>query len=122
MSVVNRSAFITLITSLLLALSLPSWAESREQKAWSLIEQGALIIDVRTTEEYAAGHLPNALHIPYQQIAQQFAQLEVRKDRSVVLYCRSGNRSGKAYSALESSGYSALHNAGGLMALVKAAR
>ncbi len=122
MSVVNRSAFIALISSLLLALSLPSWAESREQKAWSLIGQGALIIDVRTTEEYAAGHLPNALHIPYQQIAQQFTQLEVRKDRSVVLYCRSGNRSSKAYSILKDRGYSALHNGGGLKALQKAAR
>lgn len=121
MSMLNRSAFIAFISSFLLLLSIPSWAESREQKAWSLIEQGALIIDVRTTEEYAAGHIANALHIPYQQIEQQFTQLEIRKDRPVVLYCRSGNRSGKAYATLENLGYSALHNGGGLKALLNTA-
>ncbi len=108
-----------LLCTAFMALSLPSWAESREQQAWALIKQGALIIDVRSTEEYADGHLPYALHIPYEEIEQQFAQLELRKDRSVVLYCRSGNRSGIAYQTLENSGYTALHNGGGLNALLK---
>ncbi|MFT5722875.1 MAG: phage shock protein E [Motiliproteus sp.] len=120
MTVSNRP-LLALICSILLTASLPSWAESREQQAWSLIEQGALIIDVRTTAEYADDHLPLALHIPYQQIERQFAQLEIRKDRAVVLYCRSGNRSGKAYKMLENQGYSALHNGGGLEGLLKAA-
>ena len=117
MTILHRS-LLALICSILLTASLPSWAESREQRAWSLIEQGALIIDVRTTEEYAAGHLPYALHIPYEQIEQQFAQLELRKDRPVVLYCRSGNRAGIAYKMLENRGYTALHNGGGLNTLL----
>lgn len=120
MTILNRP-LLALICSLLMTLSLPSWAESREQRAWSLIEQGALVIDVRTTEEYAAGHLPYALHIPYEQIEKQLAQLELRKDRSLVLYCRSGNRAGIAYQALEKRGYTALHNGGGLNALLNTA-
>ncbi|MFT6915655.1 MAG: phage shock protein E [Motiliproteus sp.] len=120
MTVSNRP-LLALICSILLTASLPSWAESREQQAWSLIDQGALIIDVRTTAEYADNHLPQALHIPYQQIKKQFAQLEIRKDRAVVLYCRSGNRSGIAYKTLKSQGYSALYNGGGLKELLKTA-
>lgn len=95
-------------------------ADSREAEAWKLIEQNALVIDVRTTEEYANRHLPGTLHIPYQEIADRFAQLEIRKDREVVLYCRSGNRSGIAYKILTEQGYTQLHNGGGLGALLQA--
>ncbi|MEH6472855.1 MAG: rhodanese-like domain-containing protein [Halopseudomonas sp.] len=121
MSRFSRSSIAALATAALMLLALPSWADSREQQAWSLIQQGSLIIDVRTTEEYAASHLPNALHIPYQQIEKQFALLEIRKDRPVVLYCRSGNRSGIAYSILQDAGYTALHNGGGIGALLNTA-
>tara|TARA_R110002167_G_scaffold17777_15_gene67574 strand:+ start:1030 stop:1398 length:369 start_codon:yes stop_codon:yes gene_type:complete len=118
MRISNRSFIVTFFSSLLFILALPSWAESREQIAWKLIEQGALVIDVRTTEEYATSHLANALHIPYQAIEKQFTLLEIRKDRPVVLYCRSGNRAGIAYKTLEDSGYTALHNGGGLEGLI----
>ncbi|MEH6650186.1 MAG: rhodanese-like domain-containing protein [Motiliproteus sp.] len=114
-----------LITRLLLlvccfGLSQTGMADSRETEAWQLIEQNALVIDVRTTEEYANAHLPGALHIPYQEIAARFAQLEIRKDREVVLYCRSGNRSGIAYKILIEQDYTQLHNGGGLNALLQA--
>ena len=114
-----RLCLLSLVCTLLAPTA--GWAESRESQAWQLIQQGALIIDVRTTEEYAAAHLPNALHIPYQQIGERFAQLEIRKDRDVVLYCRSGNRSGIAYRMLLEEGYTALHNGGGLRALIQSA-
>jgi phage shock protein E len=106
---------------LITIFSLSSWAESREQRAWQLIDQGALVIDVRTTGEYASGHLNNALHIPYEQVVERFDQIGIAKDRSVVLYCRSGNRSGKAEQMLTAAGYQVLHNGGGLNALLQAA-
>ena len=109
-----------LITLASLCLPQASWAESREDQAWSLIQQNALVIDVRTTQEYASGHLNNSLHIPYQQIAARFAQLEIRKDRPVVLYCRSGNRAGIAEKVLFEQGYTAIHNGGGINGLVRA--
>ena len=121
MTATKRLPLLALLLSLCLALPQLSQAESRENKAWELIQQGALVIDVRTTREYAAGHLSQALHIPYQQIAERFAQLEVRKERPVVLYCRSGNRSGKAEKMLLDAGYTQLHNGGGYEALTKIA-
>ncbi len=116
----KKIALFALITLSSLTLSQTSWAESREAKAWQLIQQDALVIDVRTTEEYANSHLDTALHIPYQQIATRFSQLEIRKDRPVVLYCRSGRRSSIAEKILLEQGYTALHNGGGLADLVRA--
>ena len=62
-----------------------------------------LVIDVRSAEEYAAGHVPGAVNIPYDQVASRLA--EIPKDKDVVLYCRSGRRSGLAAETLEANGY-----------------
>ncbi len=94
--------------------------QSREQVAWQQIDHGALIIDARTAKEYAQGHVEGAINIPFDVAVAQFAALEVRKDRKVVLYCRSGNRSGKALASLKKAGYTNLHNGGGFNDLVAA--
>lgn len=88
-------------------------ADDREQQAWQRIEQGALIIDTRTPQEYAQGHLEGAINIPFNVAVTQFKALEIRKDRSVVLYCRSGIRAGKALNFLTEAGYTQVHNGGG---------
>jgi len=93
--------------------------QTREQVAWQQIDHGALIIDARTAQEYAQGHLSGAINIPFDVIVAQFDTLEIRKDRKVVLYCRSGNRSGKALASLKQAGYSNLHNGGGFTGLMK---
>jgi len=94
--------------------------KSREQVAWQQIEQGALIIDARTAQEYAQGHVKGAINIPFDVAVSQFSALEIRKDRKVVLYCRSGNRSGKALASLKNAGYTNLHNGGGFTDLSEA--
>ncbi|MDP2560198.1 rhodanese-like domain-containing protein [Psychrobium sp. 1_MG-2023] len=93
--------------------------QTREQQAWTKINHGALLIDVRTAQEYAQGHIKGAINIPFDQAVTLFKQLEVRKNRKVVLYCRSGNRSGKALKALTKQGYTQLHNGGGYQSLLK---
>lgn len=108
-------ALITLLPVLL--LSLVAQAGPREDTGWDKIVDGALLVDVRTEEEYASGHLDGALLIPYQQIVQQFAARDIPKDQPVVLYCRSGNRAGIAERALREAGYTELFNAGGFTAL-----
>ena len=55
-----------------------------------------LIIDVRTAEEFAEGHFPGAINIPHEDIIQGIRAHNVDKDQTVLLYCRSGNRSGQA--------------------------
>lgn len=69
-------------------------------------QQGAdapFVLDVRTADEYASGHVPGAANIPYDQVAARLA--EVPKDRPVVLYCRSGRRAGLAAEVLKDQGY-----------------
>lgn len=114
-------ALVPLLSTLLLTL-LPSpfaQAGSREDTAWAKIADGALLVDVRTEREYANGHLDGALLIPYQQIVQQFTARDIPKDQPVVLYCRSGNRSGTAERALRQAGYTRLFNAGGFSTLAQ---
>ena len=82
--------------------------------ARDLINQGALLLDVREANEWAAGHAPEATHLPLAHIAN--APSLVRADQSVVVICRSGNRSRVAAEALLSRGVSAVNLAGGMIA------
>jgi rhodanese-related sulfurtransferase len=61
------------------------------------------LIDVRTPGEYAEGHLAHAKLIPVQELAQRLAEID--KNKPVLLYCRSGHRSGNALKILQGQGY-----------------
>ena len=84
------------------------------------IEHEALIVDVRTPEEFADGHYPGAINIPHETILEVLNQLGVTADTSVILYCRSGNRSGQAEQVLQEKGFTEARNAGGLETLLSA--
>ncbi len=86
-------------------------------QAWPMIQQGALVIDVRTAEEFAGDHIEGAVNIPFDQTRALMAAIGSDKQRPVVVYCRSGNRSGKAKAVLEATGYDKIYNATGLDAL-----
>ena len=86
----------------------------------SAIEHEALIVDVRTPEEFADGHYPGAINIPHETILDGLNQLGVTADIAVILYCRSGNRSGQAEHVLQQKGFTKARNAGGLKALLSA--
>lgn len=73
-----------------------------------------LLIDVRTPEEFASGHINGAVNIPLDQIGRRLS--EIPKDRQVVLYCRSGNRSQQAARLLREAGYSNIFDLGGVIA------
>ncbi len=74
-----------------------------------------VVIDVRTPAEYASGHIPGAVNIPFDQVAQRIA--EVDAPHGVALYCMVGPRARKGESALLGAGYKAvLHLEGGLAA------
>ena len=75
--------------------------ERQQQKDASLY-----VLDVRAPEEYAAGHVPGAVNIPHDQVADRLA--EIPKDKDVVLYCRSGRRSALAGEVLVGNGYQRL--------------
>jgi phage shock protein E len=111
---------IRLLLSLLLCLgSSPLLAGAVDQEGGLAMMQNpqALLIDVRTAEEFAAGSLPGALNINHLQIAGQIASVVPDKDTPVVLYCRSGNRSGIAQETLQQLGYTQVINAGAFVSL-----
>lgn len=73
------------------------------------------IIDVRTAGEYAEGHLANAKLIPVQELAKRLGEID--KSKPVLLYCRSGHRSGNALKVLQGKGFKdAKHIEGGITA------
>ena len=86
----------------------------------SAITHQALIVDVRTPEEFADGHYPGAINIPHETILEGLNQLGVTADTSVLLYWRSGNRSGQAEQVLQQKGFTDARNAGGLETLLSA--
>lgn len=71
-----------------------------------------LLIDVRTTGEYASGHIPTAINIPVDVISSM--PPEVEKDLLLIVYCRSGNRSAVARGILEDLGFTNLVDFGGI--------
>jgi len=73
-----------------------------------------ILIDVRTPEEFASGHIAGAVNIPVQQLEQRLS--EVPDDKEIVVYCRSGNRSATASQILANSGYSDVYDMGGIIA------
>lgn len=74
-----------------------------------------VVIDVRTPEEYAAGHIPGAVNIPFDRIAERITEIDA--PHGVALYCMVGPRARKGEAALLGSGYtSVFHLEGGLAA------
>lgn len=79
--------------------------------------KGVLVLDVRSANEFAAGHVPNAVNIPHDQLASRIAELSVGTTGTVVVYCESGFRAGKAATVLRQAGYqNILHLAGDMRA------
>jgi phage shock protein E len=71
-------------------------------------DSGLVVLDVRTPEEFAAGHVPGARNVSHDQIATRLAELSALKDKQVVLYCRSGRRSALAGDTLQRAGFDKL--------------
>ena len=121
------------LLALLLAFSLPVFgcgmgektadgyenvSVAHAHKHWSQGDKSPIpfvMLDVRTPEEFAEGHIPRALLIPMQELEKRLS--EVPKDRQAYVYCRSGVRSVKASEILAKAGFTRIENVeGGFMA------
>ena len=80
---------------------------------FSLTSMSMTVIDVRTEAEWNTGYLEGALHIEWQEILK--ISSDIKKDEEIFLYCRSGNRSGKATKILLEAGYVNAKNAGSIL-------
>lgn len=77
-------------------------------------ESDYIIVDVRTKEEYAEKHIPNAINIPNETIGKEEIPELPDKEQLIMVYCRSGNRSKQAAGKLASLGYSNIVEIGGI--------
>ena len=77
------------------------------------VRQGALLLDVRSVEEFQAEHLDGALNIPVRELTDRITDLG-RTDREIVVYCASGTRSAIAKQMLEREGFERVHDLGGM--------
>jgi rhodanese-related sulfurtransferase len=96
-------------------------AETIDVATLSQIKEGSdiVLIDVREPDEYAEAHIPGVILMPLGDVPNRVA--EIPKDKTVILTCRTGNRSGQAATWLRGQGYSDVHNLqGGILAWQKA--
>jgi rhodanese-related sulfurtransferase len=122
---ITRHPFLTGGT-LALALAVLAYEFSRARSsgesvgptdAVRLINQGALVVDVRTQGEFDAGHIREARHLPQEQVAGAAESLKKFKDKVIVACCESGMRSGAAARVLRAQGFGKVVNLrGGLQA------
>jgi len=71
-----------------------------------MVTDGAVVVDVRSTGEFASGHIPGSVNIPLEELSFRADELESKK---VITCCRSGNRSGMALHILNESGIEAIN-------------
>jgi rhodanese-related sulfurtransferase len=112
---------IALTLGLLLAVGVAAYLvfgrgrELQGDDARKLVSAGARLLDVRSPEEYAHGHLPGAINIPVQELDRRLAEVGPA-DHDLVVYCRSGHRSGRATEILRQHGFTKVHNLGPMTA------
>ncbi len=94
------------------------YADRDPKLAKQLVDNGALLLDVRTPEEFSGRHLDGAVNIAHTQVRSRVA--EIRKlqggdlDKPIVVYCRSGSRSSMAKRELEAAGFTRVQNLGSI--------
>jgi len=94
-------------------LSCRAMPEVSPSDAEQLIAAGAQLVDVRGADEYVAGHIPGARHVPLAELQAEAAGLD--REQPLLVYCRSGERSGMAADAFAASGWDAHSIEGGLL-------
>ena len=109
---INKTSILS-YALVILTLTVCAPAGKSESPVLKKIQEGALIIDVRTPGEVAAGIYPGAKNIPLAELESRLSEFGP-KDGNIVVYCRSGSRSSQAKRILESNGYTNVTNGGGL--------
>lgn len=108
------SLFITLTfffsTLLMLSHVSPGLAQQTQTNLKEIIHNGALLVDVRTPEEFAEGHVKGSVNIPVDDIQANLKRFQTKAP--IVVFCRSGNRSARAKSILEQNGINKVYNGG----------
>jgi phage shock protein E len=92
----------------------PAKSLSSGRTARELVARGAVLLDVRTPEEFRDEHVPGAVNVPLQELTARLDEVGAR-DRTVVVYCRSGRRSAEAARLLQHAGFRHVHDMGAML-------
>ena len=116
---VAAAAVAALMAALLAACgasSKPSYRQITADEAARMMQEETdfVLLDVRTQEEYASGHIPGAICIPNETIGSEEIPELPDKDQLILVYCRSGNRSKQASQKLAEQGYTNVVEFGGI--------
>ena len=84
--------------------------EITKDKLDRMLKEGAILIDVRSPQEYNEGHLQGAISIPEYELKQRKEELPINKDTKIILYCTTGKRSKRRKNKLEKMGYKNVYN------------
>jgi rhodanese-related sulfurtransferase/glutaredoxin len=117
-NIILISAFVIILFLLLRTYIVPAGAKSvTAMEAVRLINhQNALVLDVRTQEEFSKSHIVNAINIPMGLLSARLSEIQSRKSEPVILVCQSGNRSIQSARTLKKNEFTQLYNlSGGMM-------
>lgn len=125
--IVNRIRLIILILTLIMMTFVGCSSDEQDDSASYIKISGeeakkmmdeddsVIILDVRTEAEYSEGHIEGAILIPNTEIKEKASELLPEKSATILIYCRSGNRSASAASELVDAGYTNVYDFGGIM-------
>lgn len=110
-------AGVVLLGWFFLARSTVAALTPEEAQQLATVDSSVVLLDVRTPQEFRSttGHLQGALLIPVQELEQRMNELAPYKDKTIVAYCRTGNRSGKAAALLQAQGFKVFNMSGGIV-------
>ena len=91
-----------------------SFAAFAEDALKTSNDSNSILVDVRSDAEWNDGYIETAIHIPLNELIEKIELIAKNKEQRIYLYCRSGNRSGKAEQALQNNGYINARNIGGI--------
>ena len=85
-------------------------SEVNKEHLEKMVEQGAMLVDVRSPQEFAEGHLKDAILLPEYEIKENVNQVLPDKTQVIITYCSTGHRSQKAQEILQKLGYEKVYN------------
>ncbi len=84
--------------------------EMDQSQLEKMIKQGAILLDVRSPQEFLEGHLENAISLPEYEIKERYNKMLSDKTQNIIVYCSTGHRSQKAQKTLQKLGYQKVYN------------
>lgn len=112
--------WLAILIAVAAIIVLPRLKSVPADEVTELLKRGAVVVDVRTEEEFHGGAAPGAINIPLGQENQGVATHALSINTPILLYCASGARSARALGIYRNLGFTEVHNLGGLAAARKA--